>query len=113
MNIQSCRICGKPHLTPYLNLGYTPAADSFVAIEALDQRDSVYPLEVYLCINCGISQLGYTVPPEVLYQYDYPYESSTTQTGRTHFFKLAQTIVNKFELDSNDLVIDVGSAPVA
>jgi len=94
---------------PYLNLGATPAADSFVTDEALGQEDPVYPLEVCLCATCGISQLGYTVPPEILYQYDYPYESSTTQTGRSHFFGLAQTIVDKFELKSSDLVIDVGS----
>lgn len=109
MNIKSCRICGGEKLTPYLNLGATPAADSFVTDEALGQDDPRYPLEVCLCTTCGISQLGYTVPPEILYKYDYPYESSTTQTGRAHFFGLAETVVDKFKLGSNDLVIDVGS----
>lgn len=109
MDIKFCRICGGAHFEPYLNLGVTPAADSFVTDDDLDQEDLSYPLEVCLCSTCGISQLSYTVPPEVLYKYDYPYESSTTQTGRSHFFGLAKTVVDKFKLGSNDLVIDVGS----
>lgn len=109
MNIKFCRICGGAHFEPYLNLGATPAADSFVTDDDLGQEDPSYPLEVCLCSTCGISQLSYTVPPEVLYKYDYPYESSTTQTGRAHFLNLAKTVVEKFKLEPNDLVIDVGS----
>ncbi len=109
MNIKFCRICGGAHFEPYLNLGATPAADSFVTDDDLGQEDPSYPLEVCLCSTCGISQLSYTVPPEVLYKYDYPYESSTTQTGRAHFLNLAKTVVEKFKLKPNDLVIDVGS----
>jgi SAM-dependent methyltransferase len=109
MNIKHCRICLHTQLKPYLNLGFTPAADSFVTDAFLHQDDPSYPLEVCLCPNCGISQLSYTVPPEILYKYDYPYESSTTQTGRAHFFDLAGVVVEKFQLGSNDLVIDVGS----
>lgn len=109
MNIKFCRICGGVHFEPYLNLGATPAADSFVTDDDLGQEDPSYPLEVCLCSTCGISQLSYTVPPEVLYKYDYPYESSTTQTGRAHFLNLAKTVAEKFKLEPNDLVIDVGS----
>jgi SAM-dependent methyltransferase len=109
MNINHCRICGGPHLVPYLNLGTTPAADSFVSIGEMYQEDPVYPLEVCLCTTCGMSQLGYTVPPEVLYKFDYPYESSTTKTGRDHFHGLAKSIVDRFSLNSTDLIVDVGS----
>jgi SAM-dependent methyltransferase len=96
-------------LISYLNLGETPAADSFVDLEEIGQEDPVYPLEVYLCTDCGISQLGYTVPPEVLYKFDYPYESSITKTGRDHFYGLAKSVVDRFSLGSTDLIVDVGS----
>jgi SAM-dependent methyltransferase len=49
------------------------------------------------------------VDPAVLYQDDYPYVSSTTNAGRSHFDAFAGSIVDKYALGKNDLVIDVGS----
>lgn len=109
MILKHCRICKGSDLQPYLNLGFTPPADSFIREQGLHQPETHYPLEVYLCNDCGISQLGYTVPPDILYQHDYPYESSTTRAGRTHFFDFASSVVKRFNLGVEDLAIDIGS----
>ena len=109
MIIKNCRICHGSSLQPYLNLGFTPPADSFIREQGLQQPETYYPLEVYLCNDCGMSQLGYTVPPDILYQHDYPYESSTTRAGRTHFFDFAASVVKRFGLTSDNLAIDIGS----
>lgn len=109
MILKHCRICKGSSLQPYLDLGFTPAADSFIREQGLQQPETHYPLVVYLCNDCGMSQLGYTVPPDILYQHDYPYESSTTRAGRTHFFDFAASVVNRFHLGSENLAIDIGS----
>lgn len=109
MKINKCRICNEEKLFPYLNLGNTPAADSFVDEDGLKNVDPTYPLEVCLCENCGISQLNFTVSPSILYKYDYPYESSITFTGREHFYKFAESVVNKLKITNDELVIDIGS----
>jgi hypothetical protein len=109
MNLKVCRICHGSSFRCYLNLGFTPPADSFLRAQGLQQPEVYYPLEVYLCLECGISQLGYTVSPDILYQQDYPYESSTTRAGRTHFFNFATSVVDRFKLGSKNLAIDVGS----
>ena len=109
MNLKVCRICHGSSFKSYLNLGFTPPADSFIGKQGLEQPEVYYPLEVCLCLECGISQLGYTVPPDILYQHDYPYESSTTLAGRTHFFNFATSVVDRFKLESGSLVVDVGS----
>ena len=62
-----------------------------------------------LCEHCGLSQLTYTVPPEILYQNDYPYESSTTKTGVKHYFNFAKSAIERLELHRDDLVVDIGS----
>jgi SAM-dependent methyltransferase len=62
-----------------------------------------------MCRACGLSQLGYVVSPEILYRHDYPYEASTTRTGREHFAEFAAQTVSRFGLGGRDLVIDVGS----
>ncbi|MBM3590930.1 MAG: class I SAM-dependent methyltransferase, partial [Alphaproteobacteria bacterium] len=109
MKIKYCRICKGANLSPYLNLGFTPPADSFIREQGLSQPEVYYPLEVCLCEDCGISQLTYTVPPDVLYQHDYPYESSITRAGRAHFLNFASSVVSKFNLKAENLVIDIGS----
>lgn len=109
MILKSCRICKGSSLQPYLDLGFTPPADSFIREQGLQQPETHYPLEVYLCNDCGMSQLGYTVPPDILYQHDYPYESSTTRAGRTHFFDFAASVVKRFNLGPENLAIDIGS----
>ena len=109
MKLKNCRICNGNSLTDYLNLGLMPAADAFIKEEFKSLNDPVYPLEVCLCDDCGISQLNYTVDPKILFQNDYPYESSTTKTGRLHFDQFGESVVKKAELSSDDLVIDIGS----
>ena len=99
MKIKYCRICKSDKLKDYLNLGKMHPADSF-----LDSRSddiNLYPLEVCICNNCGISQLNYTVPPEILYQNEYPYESSMTETGRNHFYKMATQVVSEIGIKKN------------
>jgi len=76
MNLKSCRICKGNNFSSYLNLGHTPAADSFIRKQGLSQPEVQYPLEVVMCDDCGISQLSYTVPPDILYQQDYLLQQS-------------------------------------
>jgi SAM-dependent methyltransferase len=109
MKLKKCRICKGSSLIDYLNLGLMPAADAFIKEKDKSLIDPVYPLEVCLCQDCGISQLNYTVDPKILYQIDYPYESSTTRTGQLHFDDFSESVVQKAKLGSDDLVIDIGS----
>ncbi len=104
-----CRMCKADNLVPFLDMGMHPPSDSFLKEEDLNKTVDLYPLVACLCTNCGLSQLSYSVPPAVLYQQDYPYESSTTAGGRKHYNEFAESVVKMFNLDANDLVIDVGS----
>lgn len=108
MSLRMCRFCHGSSFHQYLDLGFTPPADAFMRAQGLQQPEIYYPLDVRLCLECGLSQLGYIVPPEILYQHDYPYESSTTRAGRKHFFELASTAVDRFGLTTENLAVDVG-----
>lgn len=109
MMLKTCRVCHGNSFQKYLDLGFTPLADAFLRAQALREPETTYPLEVHLCLTCGLSQLGYVVPPAVLYQHDYPYESSTTNAGRKHFAGLASSAVDRLGLTDKSLAIDVGS----
>lgn len=104
-----CRICRSANLTKFLDLGFTPPADDFLTPSRLAEPEVYYPLEVYICPECSLVQLGYVVPPEILFQRDYPYVSSTTAMGREHFYSFAAETYTRFGLKPNDLVVDIGS----
>jgi SAM-dependent methyltransferase len=105
----NCRTCSSTRLYKFLDLGFTPPADQFRRKDQLREPDVHYPLQVMMCEDCGLAQLSYVVSPEVLYRNDYPYESSTTQTGRKHWSAFAASVVRRLGLGRDDLAVDIGS----
>ncbi len=104
-----CRMCEGENLFEFLDLGSTPPADEFKTEAQLRQADAYYPLQVYMCDDCGLAQLGFVVSPELLYRNDYPYESSTTHAGREHWARFARSVTAQLGVSANDLVVDIGS----
>ena len=104
-----CRMCKSQKLETFLDLGFTSLADNFLKKNELDKPEIFYPLRVNICTECGLSQLNYVVSPELMFNEKYPYDSSTTKTGRVHFTLMAAELCEKFNLKKNSLVIDVGS----
>ncbi len=107
--MKTCRLCTSLDLRKFLDLGFTPPADGFLRREQLQEPETWYPLEVMVCLACGFVQLSHVVSPEVLYRHDYPYESSTTRSGRRHWGEFAETVSRRLSLGSEDLVVDIGS----
>ncbi len=106
---QTCRMCKGSRLTRFLDLGFTPPADSFLRREQLAEPETHYPLQVYLCEDCGLSQLGFVVSPEILYRHDYPYEASITRTGQEHWAEFAAGVAKRFGHPRGSLAVDIGS----
>jgi 2-polyprenyl-3-methyl-5-hydroxy-6-metoxy-1,4-benzoquinol methylase len=109
MFVKNCRMCASERLAPFLDLGEMPPADQFLHKHQLVEHRESYPLQVAVCEECGLIQLNYVVPPEILYCDDYPYESSTTSAGRRHWSEFARTTTRLLDLTANDLVVDIGS----
>ena len=74
-----------------------------------NKKSVFYPLAVNTCRSCGFKQLTHVIDPKILYQQDYPYESVLTKSGLNHFYEFAFSVKKRFNLNSEDLVIDIGS----
>ena len=109
MFVKKCRMCASERLALFLDLGEMPPADQFLHRHQLAEHRDSYPLQVAVCEECGLIQLNYVVPPEILYCDDYPYESSTTSAGRKHWGEFARTATRLLNLTASDLVVDIGS----
>ena len=109
MFLKKCRLCESKKLFKFLDLGFHPPSDQFKKKIELNNPTIYYPLKVYSCINCGFKQLGYVVDPKILYQQNYPYESSLTNLGKKHYSEFAKSIVKEYNLNKNNLSVDIGS----
>lgn len=106
---KTCRMCGGSNLQTFLDFGMQPHSDGFLKEEQLKEPEPFFPLAVNLCTDCGQWQLTYTVSPDYLYGIDYVYDSTITQTGRTHFTAMAASIVSQYNIPADSLAVDIGS----
>tara|TARA_B110001454_G_C12714830_1_gene432200 strand:+ start:547 stop:1782 length:1236 start_codon:yes stop_codon:yes gene_type:complete len=104
-----CRFCKNEQLELILDLGFCPLVDSFLKKEKLQEPETYYPLQVFLCENCGLSQLGYVPPLEQIFNNEYAYEAGTTKTRRKSHFEMAKSICDRFKVSKDSLVVDIGS----
>ena len=101
----TCRCCEGVRLERVLDLGCQPWGNDFIPI-AEGREASKYPLELYLCLDCRMAQIGYTVPKEVMF-HDHHYMSGTTRSLRAHFEGVAESILERVSL-GDGLIVDIG-----
>jgi nucleoside-diphosphate-sugar epimerase len=101
-----CRSCGNIHMEKVISLGKSPLANNL--LESKDQEFNTYPLEIDYCPSCHNVQLNFVVNPTEMFD-NYLYVSSTAKSFRDHFEAAAIDYIDRFELNQNSLVIDIGS----
>lgn len=104
----SCRLCGSAELELVLPLGPTPLADAYVAQQHLSIEQKLYPLDLHLCLDCGLAQLLEVVHADAVYV-DYIYETTSSLGLIDHFDRYAEEVIARLGLSGNELVLDIGS----
>ena len=100
-----CRLCHSRNIELVLKLTPTPLADSYLRVKEVQQ---VFPLDLYLCRECGFAQLLDVVQPKLIYL-DYIYETVSSLGLVEHFDHYAAEVLGRIKPPSGALVIDVGS----
>jgi SAM-dependent methyltransferase len=106
--IDRCRACGGGSLRRFLELGPSPLANSFLRSPAEFSGEEFFPLDVYFCEDCSLVQLLDVIAPQVLFR-DYIYVSGTSRTMARHNEAYARDVVDRLDLSSDDLVIEIAS----
>ena len=102
-----CQICGARPIAG-LDLGHQPVGDLVLSPAQLNEPEVFYPMRLYHCLECGLTQLGYTIDPEVVYKF-FPFVSGTTATATQHLHSLPHRLCELRDLDQNHFVVDIGS----
>ena len=100
-----CRLCHSRNLELVLKLTPTPLADSYLRTKEVQP---VFPLDLYLCRECGFAQLLDVVQPQHIYL-DYIYETVSSLGLVEHFDNYAAEVLGRIQPPPGALVIDVGS----
>lgn len=108
-HISTCQVCNSKKLYTVLDLGYQPLCDSLLTKEMLNFPEKNYPLRMVWCENCTLVQIDYCVSGEEVYHPHYPYRSGITKELAEYQESMALSLVKKFNLRPQDLVIDIGS----
>jgi len=102
----SCRCCGSERTELVLDLRRQPWGNDFIP-QTENRRAEAYPLELYFCLDCGMVQIGYTVPKEKMFV-DHRYVSGTTKSLTRHFEGVRDRVLARVEFRPDDYVLDVG-----
>lgn len=103
-----CWSCGGGDLTPVLDLGRTPLANSLVRPDDASKPDAAFPLELAFCRGCALVQITESVPPSQLFS-EYLYFSSFSDTMLRHARTLVERLTAERGLNPSSLVVEVAS----
>jgi len=103
-----CRACHAPGLFPALDLGCLPLANSLLSKDQLTEPEDRFALELYLCRECALVQIGETVPPERLFR-NYVYASSFSETMLSHAQELTRRLARERGLGAGSTVVEIAS----
>lgn len=104
----ACRLCGGKALELVLPLTPTALCDAYVSAARVNEVQDTYPLELFMCHNCGYVHLPYVVDPEIIYR-DYIYVTVSSMGLSEHFQKSAGSVLNKINPPQDSLIVDIGS----
>ncbi|HLZ01407.1 MAG TPA: class I SAM-dependent methyltransferase [Bradyrhizobium sp.] len=104
----ACRLCGSRALELVLPIRPSPIGDAFVTADRLQEKQELFPLDCYLCGDCGHLQNLDVVDPEILFR-DYTYRTSVSLGLVEHFKNYARSVVSGLAIPKGSLVVEIGS----
>jgi SAM-dependent methyltransferase len=105
----TCRFCGTSLKRTFVDLGCSPIANEFIRTEALTKMEPFYPLRAYVCEKCLLVQIPPEQTPQNLFNAQYPYFSSFSDSWLKHAHKYATMAAKRFNLDAAHRVVEVAS----
>ena len=104
-----CQICGNEELQLVVDLGTQPLADKLQRIKGELNEETSYPLVQMWCQNCGLNQLNFICPSQIMFGDDYSYKTGVTKELVVYQAEMAADLVKDLNLNEQDLVCDLGS----
>ncbi|MBX9690015.1 MAG: class I SAM-dependent methyltransferase [Candidatus Obscuribacterales bacterium] len=104
----SCRLCAGKNLELAFALKKSPIADDYVSRERLSEAQKPYPLDVFLCMECGHAQHIDFVDAAMLFR-SYNFKTASSPGLLRHFQQYVKDVVALFSISPGEFVVEIGS----
>lgn len=105
----NCRFCNTEVTHVFIDLINSPASNSFLTKEQLNEPEAFYPLKVFTCSTCFLVQVDEYKKSDAIFNSDYVYFSSYSTSWLQHAKKYTELMIQRFGFNSNSLVVEVAS----
>ncbi len=104
-----CRFCNTELEHIFIDLVNSPASNSFLTKEQLNEPEVFYPLKVYTCHNCFLVQVDEYKKSDAIFDSNYAYFSSYSSSWLQHAKKYTDLMIERFGYNENSQVIEIAS----
>ena len=104
-----CRFCSNELTHKFIDLENSPASNSFLTKDQLNQAEVFYPLRLFVCDKCFLVQIDEYKKSDEIFNNDYVYFSSFSKTWLAHAKKYVEMIIGRLKLTSQSKVIEIAS----
>lgn len=104
-----CRFCNADLENVFIDLFNSPASNSFLTEEQLNEPESFYPLKVYTCHQCFLVQVDEYKKSDAIFDSSYVYFSSYSITWLAHAKKYVDQMIERFKFNENSRVVEIAS----
>ena len=107
--IMNCRFCKAPLAHVFIDLNNSPASNSFLTKEQLNEPEIFYPLKVFICDKCFLVQVDEYKKSDAIFSSDYVYFSSFSTSWLAHAKEYTKKMIDRFALNANSKVVEIAS----
>lgn len=104
-----CRHCHSELSLSFIDLGAAPTSNAYLTLSSLARPEKHYPLRVLVCTECWLVQTEDYANVDELFAADYAYFSSFSSSWLAHAEHYVDSMINRFALSADALVIEVAA----
>lgn len=105
----NCRFCKTELRHVFIDLFNSPASNSFLRKEALNEPETFFPLKVYTCHKCFLVQVDEYQKSDAIFNSDYVYFSSYSTSWLAHAKRYTDMMTTRFGFTNQSLVVELAS----
>ncbi len=104
-----CRCCGAEAELIVTDLISSPASNSYLTYEELNEPETFFPLKVFVCESCWLVQIDEYKKSEAIFDKNYAYFSSVSSSWVAHAKKYVDMIEKRLNLGTHSQVMEIAS----